>query len=74
MHKEKRTRQNGLSTFNYFKGTLIACVVLYALVIFIEVVAGLPESAACVQNVCFYYLFRLLTLRQPFFVSVVCLK
>jgi hypothetical protein len=51
----------------YFKGTLIACVVPYALVIFIEVAAGLPEFAAYVQNVYFYYLFLLLTLLQPFF-------
>ncbi len=72
--QRKRTRQNGFSTFYYFKGTLIACIVLYVLVIFIEIIAGLPEVAACVQNVCFYYLFRLLTLLQPFFVSVVCLK
>jgi len=50
----------------------LACVLPYALVIFIEVVADSPNFAAYVQNVYFYYLFWLMTLLQPF-VCIGCL-
>jgi hypothetical protein len=50
----------------------LVCVLPYALVIFIQVVANAPDFAAYIQNVYFYYLFWLLTLLQPF-VCIGCL-
>jgi hypothetical protein len=53
-------------------GLHIACVLPYALVIFVQVVTNLPDFGAYEENVYFYYLFWLLMLLQPF-VCIGCL-